>query len=43
MKIYVFENIHGEIARVAKNNIDEAIEWFRKTYPTRNFSFVGEL
>lgn len=42
MKIYVFEDFNGVICRVAKSNIDDAITWFEKTYPTKKYSFVHE-
>lgn len=43
MKTYVFENLYGEITRVKKDSMEEAINWFKKTYPTRFFSFVWEM
>ena len=42
MKIYVFETINGVIIRKAAKSTDEAIAWFKETYPTRTFSCVYE-
>ena len=42
MKIYVFDTINGVVIRKAANSIDEAIAWFKETYPTRAFSCVYE-
>ena len=42
MKIYVFDGINGVIARKAAKSIDDAIAWFKETYPTRAFSCVYE-
>ena len=42
MKIYVFDTINGVVIRKAAKSIDEAIAWFKKTYPTRAFSCVYE-
>ena len=42
MKIYVFETINGIVIRKAAKSIDEAIAWFKETYPTRVFSCVYE-
>ena len=42
MKIYVFESINGVVAHKAAKSIDEAIAWFKTTYPTRTFSCVYE-
>ena len=42
MKIYVFDTINGAIIRKAAKSIDEAIAWFKETYPTRAFSCVYE-
>ena len=42
MKIYVFDTINGVIIRKAAKSIDEAIAWFKETYPTRAFSCVYE-
>ena len=42
MKIYVFESTNDVIIRKAAKSIDEAIAWFKATYPTRTFSCVYE-
>ena len=42
MKIYVFDGINGVIAHKAAKSVDEAIAWFKETYPTRTFSCVYE-
>ena len=42
MKIYVFDTINGVVIRKAANSMDEAIAWFKETYPTRAFSCVYE-
>ena len=42
MKIYVFDSINGVVIRKAAKSIDEAIAWFKATYPTRAFSCVYE-
>ena len=42
MKIYVFDTINGIVIRKAAKSIDEAIAWFKETYPTRAFSCVYE-
>ena len=42
MKIYVFDTINGVIIRKAASSMDEAITWFKETYPTRAFSCVYE-
>ena len=42
MKIYVFDTINGVVIRKAAKSIDEAIAWFKETYPTRTFSCVYE-
>ena len=42
MKIYVFETINGVVIRKAAKSMDEAIAWFKETYPTRAFSCVYE-
>ena len=42
MKIYVFDTINGVVIRKAAKSIDEAIAWFKETYPTRAFSCVYE-
>ena len=42
MRIYVFETINGVVIRKAAKSTDEAIAWFKKTYPTRAFSCVYE-
>ena len=42
MKIYVFDSINAVVARKAAKSIDEAIAWFKATYPTRTFSCVYE-
>ena len=42
MRIYVFDSINGVVARKAAKSIDEAIAWFKATYPTRTFSCVYE-
>ena len=42
MKIYVFDNINGVVIRKDAKSIDEAIAWFKETYPTRAFSCVYE-
>ena len=42
MKIYVFDTINGVIIRKAAKSIDEAIAWFKETYPTWAFSCVYE-
>lgn len=42
MKVYVFENIHGVVARVMKPTIAEAEQWFKKTYPHKTYSCVYE-
>ena len=42
MRIYVFVSIFGVVARKAAKSIDEAIAWFKATYPTRTFSCVYE-
>ena len=42
MKIYVFDSINGVVIRKAAKSIDEAIAWFKATYPTRTFSCVYE-
>ena len=42
MKIYVFDTSKGAIMRRAAKSIDEAIAWFKETYPTRAFSCVYE-
>ena len=40
MRIYVFETINGVVIRKAAKSTDEAIAWFKETYPTRAFSCV---
>lgn len=42
MKIYVFFGIHGVIVHKAAKSMDEAIDWFKATYPNRTFSCVYE-
>ena len=42
MKIYVFDTINGVVIHKAAKSIDEAIAWFKETYPTRTFSCVYE-
>ena len=42
MRIYVFETINGVVIRKAAKSTDEAIAWFKETYPTRAFSCVYE-
>ena len=42
MKIYVIYAINGVIIRKAAKSIDEAIAWFKETYPTWAFSCVYE-
>ena len=42
MKIYVFESTNDVVIRKAAKSIDEAIAWFKATYPTRAFSCVYE-
>ena len=42
MKIYVFDTINRVVIRKAAKSIDEAIAWFKETYPTRTFSCVYE-
>ena len=42
MKIYVFESTNDIVIRKAAKSIDEAITWFKETYPTRAFSCVYE-
>ena len=42
MRIYVFETINGVVIRKAAKSTDEAIAWFKETYPTRAFSYVYE-
>ena len=42
MKIYVFDCINGVIIRKAAKSMDDAIAWFKATYPTRTFSCVYE-
>ena len=42
MRIYVFETINGVVIRKAAKSIDEAIAWFKETYPTRALSCVYE-
>ena len=42
MKIYVFDSINGVVARKAEKSMDDAIAWFKATYPTRAFSCVYE-
>ena len=42
MKIYVFYIINGVVIRKDAKSIDEAIAWFKETYPTRVFSCVYE-
>ena len=42
MKIYVFESTNDVVIRKAAKSIDEAIAWFKETYPTRAFSCVYE-
>ena len=42
MKIYVFDTINGVIIHKAANSMDEAVAWFKETYPTRAFSCVYE-
>ena len=42
MKIYVFDTINGVVIRKAAKSTDEAIAWFKETYPTRAFSCVYE-
>ena len=42
MRIYVFETINGVVIRKAAKSTDEAIAWFKETYPTRVFSCVYE-
>ena len=42
MKIYVFDTINGVVIRKAAKSIDEAIAWFKETYPTRAFSCIYE-
>ena len=42
MKVYIFENIYGVVARVAKPTMEEAEKWFRKTYPHKTYSCIYE-
>ena len=42
MKIYVFESTNDVVIRKAAKSIEEAIAWFKATYPTRAFSCVYE-
>ena len=42
MRIYIFETINGIVIRKAAKSTDEAIAWFKGTYPTRAFSCVYE-
>ena len=42
MRIYVFETINGVVIRKAAKSTDEAVAWFKETYPTRAFSCVYE-
>ena len=42
MKIYVFDSVNGVIVRKAAKSMDDAIAWFKVTYPTRTFSCVYE-
>ena len=42
MKIYVFESTNDIVIRKAAKSIDDAITWFKETYPTRAFSCVYE-
>ena len=42
MRIYVFETTNGVVIRKAAKSIDEAIAWFKETYPTRAFSCIYE-
>ena len=42
MTIYVFESTNGVVIRKAAKTIDEAIAWFKVTYPTRACSDVYE-
>ena len=41
-KIYVFENMHGVVARKEARSMDEAIKWFKATYLYSTFSYVYE-
>lgn len=42
MKIYVFEGEELILARYASPSIDEAIAWFKETYPHRRYISVYE-
>ena len=42
MRIYVFETINGVVIRKAARSTEEAITWFKETYPTRAFSCIYE-
>lgn len=41
-KIYVFDGINGVIARKAAKSMDDAIAWFKATYPHKTYSCVYE-
>ena len=41
-KIYVFDGINGVIARKAAKSMDDAIAWFKATYPYKTYSCVYE-
>lgn len=42
IKTYVFENVHGVVARKEAYSMDEAIKWFKATYLFTTFSYVYE-
>lgn len=42
MKIYVFECFGDMFCHIAAKSMDDAIAWFKETYPTRTFSCIYE-
>ena len=42
MKIYVFENIYGVVAKVKKPTMELAEQWFKETYPHKTYSCIYE-
>lgn len=43
MKIYVFEGEESVLARYATSSMNDAIAWFKETYPHRKYISVYEL
>lgn len=43
MRVYVFDDVHGIVATKAASSIEEAIAWFKRTYPGETYARVYPL